>query len=83
MAKPLRAPLYSGDVSAAAMMDEELTQLEQRVHQLLAAYRQARSDVRRAEAERDRLLEANNELRERIERIVARIRALELEQSDG
>ncbi|MCR9090147.1 hypothetical protein [Algiphilus sp.] len=65
------------------MMDEELTQLEQRVHQLLAAYRQARSDVRRAEAERDRLLEANNELRERIERIVARIRALELEQSDG
>ncbi|MBY8966175.1 hypothetical protein KHP57_10730 [Algiphilus sp. NNCM1] len=65
------------------MMDEELTQLEQRVHQLLAGYRQARSDVRRAEAERDRLLEANNELRERIERIVARIRALELEQSDG
>ena len=65
------------------MMDEELTQLEQRVHQLLAAYRQARSDVRRAEAERDRLLEANNELRERVERIVARIRALELEQSDG
>lgn len=65
------------------MMDEELTQLEQRVHQLLAAYRQARSDQRRAEAERDRLLEANNELRERIERIVARIRALELEQSDG
>lgn len=65
------------------MMDEELTQLEQRVHQLLAAYRQARTEQRRAEAERDRLLEANNELRERIERIVARIRALELEQSDG
>ncbi|MGB0213114.1 hypothetical protein [Algiphilus sp.] len=65
------------------MMDEELTQLERRVHQLLATYRQASGELRRVEAERDRLLEANNELRERIERIVARIRALELEQSDG
>jgi chromosome segregation ATPase len=65
------------------MMDEELSQLEERVHRLLAAYRQAKSEQRRAEAERDRLLETNRELRGRIERIVARIRALELEQSDG
>lgn len=64
-------------------MDEELSQLEERVHQLLAAYRQARNEQRRAEAERDRLLETNHELRERIERIVTRIRALELEQNDG
>ena len=65
------------------MMDEELSQLEERVHRLLAAYRQAKSEQRRAEAERDRLLETNRELRGRIERIVARIRALELEQSGG
>lgn len=65
------------------MMDEELTRLEERVHQLLGAYRHAKSEQHRAEVERDRLLETNRELRERIERIVARIRALELEQSDG
>lgn len=64
-------------------MDDQITQLEQRVHRLLAAYRQARAEQRRAEGERERLLEANQELRSRIERIVTRIRALEMEQSDG
>lgn len=61
------------------MLDPELAQLEDRVHRLLAAYRQARLERRRALQERDRLLAMNAELRKRVEGIVERIRALELE----
>jgi cell division protein ZapB len=61
------------------MIEEELAQLEQRVHRLMAAYRQARLECRRAIQERDRLQTTNDELRERVERIVERIRSLELE----
>lgn len=61
------------------MIEEELVQLEQRVHRLMAAYRQARLDCRRAVQERDRLQATNDELRDRVERIVERIRSLELE----
>lgn len=59
------------------MLDAELTQLEQRIQRLIGAHRQARLEARRAQQERDRLLDLNNELRRRIESIVERVRALE------
>lgn len=65
------------------MIEEDLAKLEQRVHRLISAHRQAANELRRITAERDRLLAANSELRERIETIISRIRALELEQTDG
>lgn len=64
-------------------MEDDLAKLEQRVQRLIAAHDRARSELKRVCAERDRLLAANNELRERIEHIISRIRALELEQTDG
>ena len=64
------------------MLDHELAQLEDRPQRLLAAYRQARLERRRALQERDRLLAMNAELRKRVEGIVERIKSLELEQ-DG
>lgn len=64
------------------MLDNELEQLEVRVQRLLAAYRQARLEKRKALQERDRLVEMNNELRKRIETVVDRIRVIESE-SEG
>lgn len=62
------------------MIDAELQQLEDRVQRLMAAYRQARLEEKRALQERDRLLALNAELRRRIEGIVERVRSLESEQ---
>lgn len=62
------------------MIDAEVQQLEERVQRLLAAYRQARLEQKRALQERDRLLALNAELRRRIEGIVERVRSLESEQ---
>ncbi|SER10091.1 hypothetical protein SAMN04488038_1169 [Solimonas aquatica] len=62
------------------MFESELQQLEDRVQRLMAAYRQARLEQKRALQERDRLLALNAELRRRIEGIVERVRSLESEQ---
>lgn len=62
------------------MIDSEVQQLEERIQRLLAAYRQARLEQKRALQERDRLLALNAELRRRIEGIVERVRSLESEQ---
>lgn len=62
------------------MLESELEQLEQRVHRLVAAYRQARLEAKRAQQERDRLLALNAELKRRIEGVVDRVRKLETEQ---
>ncbi|SFF48345.1 hypothetical protein SAMN04488120_105127 [Fontimonas thermophila] len=62
------------------MIDAEIQQLEERVQRLIAAYRQARLEQKRALQERDRLLALNAELRRRIEAIVERVRSLESEQ---
>jgi hypothetical protein len=62
------------------MIEAELQQLEDRVQRLMAAYRQARLEEKRALQERDRLLALNAELRRRIEGIVERVRSLESEQ---
>ncbi|MGH8446894.1 MAG: hypothetical protein ACREVL_16615 [Solimonas sp.] len=62
------------------MIEAELQQLEDRVQRLMAAYRQARLEQKRALQERDRLLALNAELRRRIEGIVERVRSLESEQ---
>ena len=62
------------------MLESELEQLEQRVQRLVAAYRQAKLEARRATQERDRLTALNNELRRRIEGVVDRVRKLESEQ---
>lgn len=62
------------------MIDVEVQQLEERIQRLLAAYRQARLEQKRALQERDRLLALNAELRRRIEGIVDRVRSLESEQ---
>ncbi|MES0872521.1 hypothetical protein [Sinimarinibacterium thermocellulolyticum] len=61
------------------MIDAEIQQLEERVQRLIAAYRQARLEQKRAMQERDRLLALNAELRRRIEGIVERVRSLESE----
>ncbi len=61
------------------MLDQELQQLEERTQRLIAAYRQARLEQKRALQERDRLLALNAELRRRIEGIVERVRSLESE----
>ena len=61
------------------MLDAELEQLEQRVQRLVAAYRQARLETKRAQQERDRLVALNSELRRRIEGVVDRVRKLETE----
>ncbi|WP_020650491.1 MULTISPECIES: hypothetical protein [Solimonas] len=62
------------------MIESELQQLEDRVQRLMAAYREARLEQKRALQERDRLLALNAELRRRIEGIVERVRSLESEQ---
>lgn len=62
------------------MLEAELEQLEQRVQRLVAAYRQARLEAKRAIQERDRLTALNAELRRRIEGVVERVRKLETEQ---
>lgn len=62
------------------MLEAELEQLEQRVQRLVAAYRQARLEAKRAIQERDRLTALNAELRRRIEGVVDRVRKLENEQ---
>ncbi len=62
------------------MMESELQQLEDRIQRLMAAYRQARLEEKRALQERDRVLALNTELRRRIEGIVERVRSLESEQ---
>lgn len=64
------------------MLEPELEQLEQRVQRLVAAYRQARLEAKRAMQERDRMTALNNELRRRIEGVVDRVRRLESEQSE-
>ncbi|NKF21618.1 hypothetical protein [Solimonas marina] len=61
------------------MIEDELQQLEDRVQRLMAAYRQARLEEKRALQERDRLLALNAELRRRIEGILERVRSLESE----
>ena len=61
------------------MLESELEQLEQRVQRLVAAYRQARLEAKRALQERDRLMALNAELRRRIEGVVDRVRKLETE----
>jgi len=62
------------------MLEEEVSALEKRVHRLIAAYRQALLEKRRALQERDRLMAINSELRQRIEGVVERIRALESDE---
>lgn len=62
------------------MLEAELEQLEQRVQRLVAAYRQAKLEAKRAAQERDRLMALNAELRRRIEGVVDRVRRLEDEQ---
>lgn len=62
-----------------AVLEAELEQLEQRVQRLVAAYRQARLETKRAQQERDRLVALNGELRRRIEGVVDRVRKLETE----
>lgn len=62
------------------MLEAELEQLEQRVQRLVAAYRQAKLEAKRAIQERDRLTALNSELRRRIEGVVDRVRKLENEQ---
>jgi hypothetical protein len=59
------------------MLHSEITLLEERTQRLIAAYRQARLEKKRALAERDRLLALNAELKRRIEGVVERIRSLE------
>jgi cell division protein ZapB len=61
------------------MIDAEVQQIEERVQRLIAAFRQARLEQKRALQERDRLLALNAELRRRIEGIVDRVRSLESE----
>jgi len=61
------------------VLESELSQLEERIQRLLAAYQQARLERRRALQERDRLLALNGELRKRIEGVITRIRSLESE----
>ena len=62
------------------ILETELTQLDERVQHLLAAYQQARLERRRALQERDRLVTLNNELRKRVESVIARLRVMEMEQ---
>jgi hypothetical protein len=62
------------------VLEAELEQLEQRVQRLVAAYRQAKLEAKRAIQERDRLTALNSELRRRIEGVVDRVRKLENEQ---
>jgi hypothetical protein len=63
------------------MLHQELVQLDERVQRLIAAYRQARLEKKRALQERDRLLAINAELKRRIEGVVERIRLLEADQA--
>jgi cell division protein ZapB len=71
--------LDTGHWKPQFMIDAEVQQLEERVQRLIAAFRQARLEQKRALQERDRLLALNAELRRRIEGIVDRVRSLESE----
>ncbi|WP_245611702.1 protein bicaudal D homolog [Nevskia soli] len=86
--KPVRAAsganatLYCNESTAGlSMLHKELAQLDERVQRLIAAYRQARLERKRALQERDRLLALNAELKRRIEGVVERIRLLESDQA--
>lgn len=61
------------------MFKDEILSLEKKLDRLIAAYRQVLLERRKAQQERDRLLAVNAELRQRIENIVERIRALEID----
>lgn len=75
-----RAILAPHPNPAVHVLEAELEQLEQRVQRLVAAYRQAKLETKRAIQERDRLTALNAELRRRIEGVVDRVRKLETEQ---
>lgn len=75
-----RAILLADPNPAAHVLEAELEQLEQRVQRLVAAYRQAKLETKRAIQERDRLTALNAELRRRIEGVVDRVRNIETEQ---
>src|SRR5699024_2665469 len=59
--------------------DFDLDHFEQRVDSLLSAYRQLQDDHRRLQAANQVQAERNSELRERLNSVIERIRALETE----
>ncbi len=59
----------------------EVSQLEERVQRLLAAYQQSRLEKRRMIQERDRLQAINAELRKRIEGVIDRIKHIEAQSA--
>ena len=61
------------------MADDQLEALETRVDELLSSHAQLRATNRKLIAERQSLLDRNAELRQRLERIVERLRNVELE----
>jgi hypothetical protein len=63
------------------MLHDDLSQLETRLQRLIAAHRQAVLERRHAIQERDRVNALNTELKHRIESIVERIRALEIDET--
>lgn len=59
--------------------DFDINHFEQRVERLLSAYSQLRDDYRQLQTERQAAAEHNSALRERLNGVIERIRALEAE----
>lgn len=61
------------------MSELKISQLEDRVDDIVEAYARLRKEKLKIEAERNELRSKNRDLRKRIEVILERIRSLELE----
>jgi uncharacterized protein (TIGR02449 family) len=65
------------------MSDYDLGQLEQRVEALLQAYRRLQAANRTLNAEWQAVTQRNQELRHRLEAVIARLKALEQQEQEA
>ncbi len=61
------------------MADDQLGALEGKIEELLASHARLRALNRKLEADRQQVLDRNAELRQRLERIIDRLKKVELE----
>lgn len=81
-----RFPLTGYDGYTLAMGQEsdfDIERFEQRVDSLLAAYQRLQDDYRKLQAARNADIERNGKLRERLNGVIERIRALEAEADNA
>ncbi len=76
---PPAASLYSNELQEPVMSQFDLADFEAQVHALLAAHRRLQADYDALKADHAAETERNREIRERLNGVIERIRALETE----